>query len=270
MNYFVRPGENFQKVCEMFQLTPKQLMDANKLTEPFVAPSQTLNIPNPQTTTGITKQDSRTLALKEGTEIEDWRSEEVGSSTPDKVPTPQETLPVPGGPWPTFVQIGQTIAMFKEKDMGKILKKEVNIPIYISRAAFFFMSKMAVEETGCFSICGAQCRNCFKSENVPFYVIPHNTNWVNIGDYGVVINTRTKKAAYAICADWGPKHDTKILTEGTTYSGRMEKARSTLVDSSTLLVLSRTLGMGLRFLGSSISYSLTRQKELPPLQIYRK
>ncbi|MBC2579700.1 glycoside hydrolase family 75 protein [Clostridium sp. DJ247] len=137
------------------------------------------------------------------------------------IPAPQETKPDPGPtPWPHFEENkkGTQFAVFKEKDIKK------DIVIYNCRSSFFFMSKMAVEKTGCFSICehaGTQCGRCFTSESLPFYVIPWNTNWVGLGDYGVVINTRTKKAAYAICADWGPKQNTTLISGNTLFAGKI-------------------------------------------------
>ncbi|MCZ8519200.1 MULTISPECIES: LysM peptidoglycan-binding domain-containing protein [Paenibacillus] len=216
MIYTVRPGDAFFQICQAFQLTPDQLMAANQLTIPFVRPGQPLMIPDTPLNMVKSRKTSRTLPSGEWSGSEEWRSDEVDSSPSSPVLPPQETKPIPGQPWLPDMP-GHSIAVFKER----ILNKEVTIPIYVSRAAFFFMSKMAVEQTGCFAICGAKCQNCIRSENVPFYVLPHNTEWGRLGDYGVVINTRTKKATYAICADWGPKHSNTVLTEGTRFSGHI-------------------------------------------------
>ncbi|WP_238540584.1 glycoside hydrolase family 75 protein [Paenibacillus mucilaginosus] len=187
---------------------------------------------NPETAfTALSQESSLTLPTAHHGRTYGGSAESLGGLTlpgdpdPDRgdedmlraVPSPQETTEEPDL-WPAFVKKGHTMAVFKARDINK------NIPIYNARASYFFMSKMAVEETGCYSICDHSvrpCGKCFTSEAVPFFVMPHNTNWIGLGDYGVVINTRTKQAAYAICADWGPKEQATVLKENTVYSGKI-------------------------------------------------
>ncbi len=197
MIYTVQPGESLQHICQRFHVSLNELMIANQMIVPTVTLGQTLFIPfhseNKIINTGIGN------ATPQGDYS--WRQE-----------TPEVTPQIPGF-WPQDTRTGNKIAVFQEKDTRK------DIPIYNARAAIFFMSKMAIEEPQCFALCGNQCRECFKSESTPFYVMPHNTSWVSLGDYGVVINTRTKKSAFAICGDWGPKH--QPLAEGSKFVGRI-------------------------------------------------
>ncbi|MBU7315231.1 LysM peptidoglycan-binding domain-containing protein [Paenibacillus oleatilyticus] len=210
MIYTVKPGDSLQYICHGFQVKPERLMAVNGMSVPVISPGQSLIIPATPASERHYSEKGEAAPWREAEE-NDWRSEEV--------PRPQDTQPIPGT-WPDFPEVkkGHQISVFKARDIRK------DIPIYNARAAYFFMSKMAVEATGCFSICDhsvSPCGNCFRSETVPFYVIPHNTNWVSLGDYGVVINTRTKEAAYAICADWGPKQDTVVLAGNTSFSGKI-------------------------------------------------
>jgi hypothetical protein len=209
MDYTVKPGESLQHICQRFQVKQEELMAANQMIDPAVTPGQLLFIPFYSERESLNSEIGKTTPRKELNENDDWR----------QVPSPQETKPLPDY-WPSKPdwKKGQKIAVFKAKDIHK------DIPIYNSRAAYFFMSKMAVEVTGCYSICDQSvrpCGKCFKSESTPFYVMPHNTNWVSLGDYGVVINTRTKQASYAICADWGPTHESISLVEGTRFAGKI-------------------------------------------------
>lgn len=205
MLYTVKVGESFHQICHRFQIKQEELMAANQMLAPMVTPGRSLFIPFHS----VRESHNTEAGEVELNENDDWR----------QVPSPQETKPLEGS-WPSKSEWkkGHKIAVFKAKDIGK------EIPIYNSRAAYFFMSKMAVETTGCYSICDHSvrpCGKCFKSESTPFYVMPHNTNWVSLGDYGVVINTRTKKASYAICADWGPTHESISLAEGTRFAGKI-------------------------------------------------
>lgn len=207
MYYTVKQGESLHHICHRFQISPEELIAVNQMIAPIVTPGQTLFIPIHSV------RESNLTQIGEGP-FEDEK--EYGLR---EVPSPENTKPLPDA-WPFKPEWrkGNKIAVFKAKDINK------DIPIYISRAAYFFMSKMAVEETGCFSICDHSvnpCGNCFKSETAPFYVMPHNTHWASLGDYGVVINTRTKKAAYAICADWGPTHEAVTLSESTRFAGKL-------------------------------------------------
>lgn len=209
MYYKVKPGESLDHICRIFQVKQEEIMAANQLIASTVTPGQVLFIPSQSVRNDLNRETGQVMPYEKLNEYDDFR----------QVPSPQETQPHPDTwPIPPEWAKGQKIAVFKAKDINK------DIPIYNSRAAYFFMSKMAVELTGCYSICDQSvrpCGNCFKSESTPFYVMPHNTNWVSLGDYGVVINTRTKKATYAIFADWGPKHDTISFAEGTKFAGKI-------------------------------------------------
>lgn len=114
-------------------------------------------------------------------------------------------------------------ALFQERIL-KTDQKDTLIPIYNSRSAYFFMSKMEVEGDGCYSICKASCSICYKSSEHPFFLIPQYTQWLGLGDYGVVINLNTKEqqAAYAICVDF-EKHETKIINGNTVFRGKIGK-----------------------------------------------
>jgi hypothetical protein len=209
MYYKVLPGESFHHICQRFKVNPEELMVANKMTEPFVTPGQMLIIPFHFDRASINSETGNETPWKELNENDDWR----------QVPSPQETKPLPDT-WPIESKFrkGNLFTVFTDKDIKK------NIPIYISRGAFVFMSKMAMDDPGCYSICDHSvkpCGQCFKRETHPFYVMPYNTNMVSLGDYGVVINTRTKKAAYALCADWGKPHDSISFSEGTRFIGRI-------------------------------------------------
>lgn len=206
MIYTVQQGDSLHHICHRFRVQLEQLMAANRMTVPVVSPGQSLVIPVDPLSESNYTETGKATPWEEPNENDSWR----------EVPTPQETTPAPDI-WPSFLENkkGHQIAVFKAKDIKK------DIPVYNARAAYFFMSKMAVETTGCFSICKHPCGECFKSESTPFYVIPFNTNWVSLGDYGVVINTRTKEAAYAICADWGPKQDSVTLAGNTMFSGKI-------------------------------------------------
>lgn len=207
MYYKVTEGESLDHICRKFQIRQEDLMRTNRLLNTKVTPGQQLFIPF-----NNLRQNS-----KDSSQIMTYG--ELDDDELRQVPSPQETKPLPDY-WPSKPEWkkGHKIAVFKAKDIKK------DIPVYNSRAAYFFMSKMAVELTGCYSICDQTvrpCGQCFKSESTPFYVMPHNTNWVSLGDYGVVINTRSKKATYAICADWGPTHDSISLAEGTKFAGKI-------------------------------------------------
>ncbi|MCR8846586.1 glycoside hydrolase family 75 protein [Paenibacillus sp. SC116] len=204
MIYTVKPGDSIHHICHSFQVTLEQLMTANRLTVPSVTSGQSLVIP---INTRSESHDTETG------EADPWEEQNEDDPSRSVVPHPDQTIPI-DDPWPEDSRKGSIIATFTAKDL-----KNKRIPIYLARAAYFFMSKMAVEGEGPYSICDSKrgCPNFFRSAKTPFYVLPRNTNWGSIGDYGVVINTRTKKTTYAIFADWGP--DTKI-GEGSFYLGR--------------------------------------------------
>jgi LysM domain/Fungal chitosanase of glycosyl hydrolase group 75 len=209
MYYTVKPGESLHHICHRFQVKQEELMAANQMLASTVTPGQLLFIPFYSVRKSLNIETGEVMPWEKLNENDDWR----------QVPSPQETKPRPDE-WPPKREWrkGHKIAVFKAKDIDE------NIPIYNSRAAYFFMSKMAVELTQCYSICDHSvrpCGKCFKSESTPFYVMPHNTSWVSLGDYGVVINTRTKKATYAICADWGPTHESISTAEGTKFVGKI-------------------------------------------------
>lgn len=208
MYYTVIPGESFHQICQRFKVNPEEIMAANQMTAPTVAPGQVLIIPSHFDRQSLNTKTDEEAPWEEFNESEDLR----------QVPSPQETKQYPPDEWPSKPEWKKAnkVAVFKAKDIGK------DIPIYISRAAYFFMSKMSMDKPGCYAICDKSvrpCGKCFKRETTPFYVMPWNTHWVSLGDYGVVINTRTKKAAYAICADWGPINQSISLAEYTKFSG---------------------------------------------------
>jgi hypothetical protein len=208
MYYTVKPGESLHHICHRFQIKPEELMAVNQIMAPIVTPGQTLFIP---------LHSVRESYYTETGEVTPF--EELNENELRQVPSPEKTKPLPDAwPYKPEWRKGNKIAIFKAKDINK------DIPIYISRAAYFFMSKMAVETTECFALCDHSvrpCGKCFKSESTPFFVMPHNTHWASLGDYGVVINTRTKKAAYAMCADWGPIHEAISLSEATRFAGKI-------------------------------------------------
>lgn len=187
-------------------------MTANRMIDPTVTSGQSLIIPTHSVNESHETETGVTTLSEELSEHIPWRSITTGPlqtpGDPDQWPIPQQ-LPLKGEP----------IAVFKETDINK------SIPIYTSRAAYFFMSRMVVEPTKCFSICNQKispCGDCFKSESTPFYIMPHPISWVSLGDYGVVINTREKTAAYALFADWGPKNESITLnTARTLFSGKI-------------------------------------------------
>jgi hypothetical protein len=116
------------------------------------------------------------------------------------------------------------IAIFQERIL-KSDREYTKIPIYNSRASFFFMNKMAVEEDGCYTICKTSCDVCFKnykSREYPFFVMPQYTHWTRVGDLGVIINLASEdhKAAYSICADLGPDQ-TIIENNSTVFKGKI-------------------------------------------------
>lgn len=206
MYYRVKPGESLDHICHRFQVKQEELMAANQMIASTVTPNQLLFIPLYSVRKSLNLKTDEAILGGELNENNDWRQI-----------IPQSTSQIPGL-WPEDTRKGHKIAVFRAKDINK------DIPIYNSRAAFFFMSKMAVEKTGCFSICDHSvrpCGECFKSESTPFYVMPHNTSFASLGDYGLVINTRTKKTSFAICADWGPKHEAITIETGTKFSGKI-------------------------------------------------
>jgi len=138
----------------------------------------------------------------------------------DGIISPKSAKPNPNVFYMPPERIDQ-VALFQET----ILKKNRRVPIYNSRACYFFMNKMAVEGEGCYSICKTSCNICYKSKEHPFFVMPKYTHWVRLGDYGVVINLDTPehKAAYALCADLGPDK-TKIINGNTVFKGKIGEA----------------------------------------------
>lgn len=113
------------------------------------------------------------------------------------------------------------VAIFKERVLDTD-KKDREIPIYNSRAAYFFMTKMATDgNEGCYSLCNA-CNPCTSSRSSHFFVMPKYTYWSRLGDLGVIINlnTRQQETAYAICADFGPDQ-TISERNNTLFKGRL-------------------------------------------------
>lgn len=131
------------------------------------------------------------------------------------------------------------VALFQER----ILNEDKKVPIYNSRASYFFMNKMAVEGEGCYSICKSSCGICYKSKIHPFFVMPKYTQWIRLGDYGVVINLNTKEqeSAYAICADLGPD-ETIALNNNTVFKGKI--GEGSLALGKYLKIKDSELGIG--------------------------
>lgn len=116
-----------------------------------------------------------------------------------------------------------TIAYFKEyiTDKDERNKKVSIVPVYNSRACYFFMTKMAVDENENYTLCKTG-RQCCPTRTNHFYVMPKYTTWVQPGDLGLVVNLKSpqQEAAYAICADLGPD-ETKIEGNETVYFGKL-------------------------------------------------
>ncbi|MDP4177171.1 MAG: LysM peptidoglycan-binding domain-containing protein [Bacillota bacterium] len=127
----------------------------------------------------------------------------------------------------------EQIAVFKDWRVAPKPNHRTDVDIYIHKAAIFYMSKMAIDE-------GSNTSLGFVDTNtIPFLVLPKNTNWAKLGDFGIVINTVNWKSSFAIFADWGKPHNKEentvaiksTLLVGTIGEGSYELARRLDIDT---------------------------------------
>jgi|GEM_PF-4273644 len=137
-------------------------------------------------------------------------------------PTTSQSPPSTPGFTPDIMPQGkaQYFATLTE-ERKDLPEKELKIMIYQFSAAYFFMSKMAMDipEPGenmalCAFDQNGKVTKHVQTRETPCVVMPQYTNWALIGDYAIVINTNNNKISYAIVGDWGPQ---KVPSDETIY-----------------------------------------------------
>ncbi|KNY25252.1 LysM peptidoglycan-binding domain-containing protein [Pseudobacteroides cellulosolvens] len=194
MWYTVQEGDSLSKIARRFNTTVDEIKKLNSLTSNDLSIGQKLLI-KPE----AGDQPSTT------------------SQGPTTSPGPsQSTMPPAHG----TIEKAQHFATLTE-ERKDLPEKELKIMIYHFRAAYFFMSKMALDlprQGEKMALCAydqnGKCIKHVQTRETPCIVMPQYTNWALIGDYAIVINTNNNKISYAIVGDWGPQ---RVPADETIY-----------------------------------------------------
>ncbi|MCX7920619.1 MAG: LysM peptidoglycan-binding domain-containing protein [Clostridia bacterium] len=237
MWYIVQPCDTINSISTKFKVSVEQLRNANCLINKEVSPGQRVWVctsERQQNTYVVAPEDNLySIAEKFSTTVEVLKElnnltgdlvlpgQQLIISAPIVIPESSETLEA--------IRLGDEMAIFKDH---RAVGGRKNVTIYKIGDSIYYMSKMAIDEGRRTSLCRKVNGRCVEHVNTyqtPFYVLPQNTAWAGLGDFGVVINTRRdNKLAYAIFADWGPKETRGIrrtelvgtLGEGSVALGR--------------------------------------------------